>query len=215
MADNNDGSMESLSVNELVKRIREGTLDPKALSSRTRQTIVAALRISGGIKVSDLAHLLGTSDRTIRRDWEHIRKEHALVLTPELLEELIGETEQYTMAIRDQFMRIANSPVTHDHVRTQALFMCFRVQKEFIELVVLLRMKQHKNMAVPKAVKNNSEGPKMTPNQKDKETMQIIGNMPPMERDRLRRDLLHRIVEMSKEEGPLNEKKDSKSTDNK
>src|ERR1041385_164958 len=116
MAENNDESLEGLSVNELVKRIRDGTLDPRALSNSTRQRIVATLRFTGGVKVSDLAHLLGTSDRTIRRDWEKIRKEHAIALTPELLEELIGETEQYTMAIRDQFMRMANSASIEDPI---------------------------------------------------------------------------------------------------
>lgn len=200
MAGHNDESTEGLSVNELVRRIREGTLDPKVLSSRTRQTIVATLRISGGIKVSDLAHLLGTSERTIRRDWEHIRKQHAIALTPELLEELMGETEQYTMAIRDHFMRIANSPTTEDHVRVQALFMCFRVQKELIELVGALRMKQRKNLFVHKTEKNNSEALKITPKQKEDEIMQTISNMPPMERDRLRRDLQHKILELAKEE---------------
>ena len=215
MAGHNDESTESLSVNELVRRIREGSLDPKVLSSRTRQSIVATLRFTGGIKVSDLAHLLGTSERTIRRDWEHIRKEHAIALTPELLEELMGEAEQYTMAIRDHLMRIANSPATEDHVRTQALFMCFRVQKEFIELVGLLRIKQHKSMVVPKTVKNSSEAPKLTPKQKEDEIMQAIGNMPPMERDRLRRDLKHKILELSKEEARLKENKDNKTIDNK
>lgn len=211
MAGHNDESTEGLSVNELVRRIREGTLDPKVLSSRARQSIVATLRISGGIKVSDLAHLLGTSDRTIRRDWEHIRKEHALTLTPELLEELMGETEQSTMAIRDHLMRIANSSATADHVRMQALYLCFRVQKEFIELVGLLRMKQHKSMAMPKAVKNNSKEPKMTLEQEKDEIKQIINDMPPMERDRLRRDLMHKILEKSK----LDEKNDNKTIDNK
>lgn len=203
MAENNDQSLEGQSVNELVKRIRDGALDPRVLSKSTRQRIIATLRFTGGIKVSDLAHLLGVTERTIRRDWEHIRKEHAIVLTPELLEQLMGEAEQYTMTIRDQFMRLANSSSIQDTVRLQALFMCFRVQKEFIELVVLLRMKVHKSNPVPKAVRNNTEPAKLTAKQKVDEVSQTISNMPPMERDRLRRDLLHKIVELSKEEGGI------------
>jgi transposase len=90
-------------VIDILSDIKRGTLAPKSLDAETRIRCVEYLSAEGA-SVSEIAQLLGRTERTIRRDLDKVRAEHSLVIddgfAPGLAGELLHESRAAIGRIR-------------------------------------------------------------------------------------------------------------------
>jgi len=75
---------------DLLADIRGHRLSPQSLDAPTRREVAGCL-VAEGASTSEIASLLGVSDRTIRRDVEQIRRENALRAGDDFPEQFAGE----------------------------------------------------------------------------------------------------------------------------
>lgn len=115
--DINDNQSSALS---LIRKIREGALISKDLSSDDRQRCVAEL-IAQGLSISETAEILGVSERTIARDRSAIRERNALKQDPRLAEEIAGRLYVEAEAAIGRLRRIARdkSNSASDHINAE------------------------------------------------------------------------------------------------
>ena len=76
-------------VLEMIRQIKTGALDPKALSTEDRQTCVMHLG-SEGLSVPEIAQVLKRSERTIARDRKAIQEANAIEHDPKLAGQFAG-----------------------------------------------------------------------------------------------------------------------------
>ncbi len=116
----------------LIKKIQSGQVDGKLISKEDRQRCVEVLYLEG-YGVSELAEILGKSEKTIRRDLEDIRKANALTPDPVLAKEFIGEMVQSARIKQGRLERIAKSKDASAAEKAQAEYLSWRVCKEMVE----------------------------------------------------------------------------------
>ena len=77
-------------VYETLQKLKDGKLNPRALSRTTIYLCVEVLLLEG-YQVSSIANLLKKSDRTVRRYVSDLREMNALEASPGLTRVLVGE----------------------------------------------------------------------------------------------------------------------------
>jgi hypothetical protein len=123
---------EECSVAQLLQDINAGITDPKLIDIPTRQLCVDALK-KDGITVSQMAHLLKCTERSIYRDLKLLRKKNKLAPSKELVEESIGELRQEAMTHHSYLMRLARSKDATMVEKIHAEFAAWKVLKEYVE----------------------------------------------------------------------------------
>jgi transposase len=191
-----------LSVIEVLKRIKEGGLDPALLSKESRQECVGALVVEG-YSSGQVASLLKKSDRTIRRDLEEVRTNNSIFASPEFTAMIGGEL--LSMA-RNQYARLkqlARSNEVPGEEKARVEYMSWLIFKELTD-------KLHKVGFLPTAKKPTVEKqslPKNLEKKKDQDEytidpamLKIYEVMSPMDRERLIEKLHRDIVGFKEEE---------------
>lgn len=102
-------NIEEIPALQIISQIREGTLDPKKISSEMRQDCVEHLWIVEGQPTAVIANLLKVSDKTIRRDKDDIRERNSKKLTPEDREKLLEELLAKATASHENLHRLSRS----------------------------------------------------------------------------------------------------------
>jgi hypothetical protein len=104
-----DETQEStLPVLTILQRIKDGTVDPRALDRDTRLACVEAM-LGEGISQAQIAVHLKRSDKTIQRDIQVIRQKNALVVTPEFVRETIGDMSCKFLMNINRLMQLSRS----------------------------------------------------------------------------------------------------------
>ena len=191
-----------LPVVEVLKKIKDGGLDPVVLSKESRQACVEALAIEG-YNSSHIASLLKKSDRTIRRDLVEIRANNSIFASPEFTAMICGEL---LLMARNQYARLkqlARSNEIPGEEKARVEYMSWLIFKELTD-------KLFKIGFLPVAKKSTVEQQRMTQNlekQEDQEEykidpamLKIYEVMTPMDRERLIEKLHRDIVGFKEEE---------------
>lgn len=109
MPDKEDFNNEDVSPIEILAQIKNGTLDPKSLSSEKRQEVVEYLWLSESQKEAVIAHILKKSVKTIQRDKDIIRERNAKRLTPEGKTKIIGELIGKLTTTHENLIRLSSA----------------------------------------------------------------------------------------------------------
>ena len=118
----------------LLKRIRNGGLDPGGLSTDERQVCVELLS-QQGVPVHDIAELLKKSDRTIRRDREAIRDRNAMRPDPALVPQIVGELWMHAHSSISYFARLARDKNLPGMERIAAECSRWKTVRESVQLL--------------------------------------------------------------------------------
>ncbi len=97
---------ENETVLNLVKKIKNGLLDPKQLSPDDRKECVFFLS-QQGLHNQEIAELLRCSDRTIRRDRETIRDKNAIHVDADFTPKMAGELYHQAQCHISHLMKLA------------------------------------------------------------------------------------------------------------
>ncbi len=124
--------VEDTPVLELIKRIKNKQLQPKTIGPEDRRRCVEVLR-SEGYTLAEIGQILSVSERTIQRDIEKLRQEHALAPDPQLPERMIGELVQQAEVSIARLRRIAREASASAMERLMAESLAWKVGKELFE----------------------------------------------------------------------------------
>lgn len=115
-----------------IQAIKDGRLNPKALSELERQECVEFL--SGeGYTQQQIGEVLSISDRTVRRDLEAIEERNALAPDINLAKRIIGNMFRKAINHHKYLMRLARTSSANIAEKSQSEFMAWRVLKEMVE----------------------------------------------------------------------------------
>lgn len=114
-----------------IQGIQSGTINPEKLSTEILEAIVEVLNGEGS-STSQIAQVLGKSERTIRRYFESIRAKNAVTPNIQLAREIIGETLQKVRASQAHLLRLARSKEGSLGEKAQAEYYAWRVWDEFL-----------------------------------------------------------------------------------
>ncbi|MBF0572112.1 MAG: hypothetical protein HQL12_09640, partial [Candidatus Omnitrophica bacterium] len=191
-----------LPVVEVLRKIKEGGLDPALLSKESRQACIEALAVEG-YGTSQIASLLKKSDRTIRRDLAEVRTNNSIFASPEFTAMICGEL--LSMA-RNQYARlkqIARSNEVPGEEKARVEYMSWLIFKELTD-------KLYKIGFLPVGKKSVGEKQIMPQNLEKQEdsgeykidpgTLKLYEMMTPMDRERLIEKLHRDIVGFKEEE---------------
>ena len=201
-----------LPVYEMLKRIKEGELNPELLSRETRQTCIEAL-VGGGYSSGQIASLLNKSDRTIRRDLVELRKRNSISASPELTGMIGGELLNFARNQCCRLKQIARSKDIEAVERAKVELMSWQVFKEGADklhklgfLPVAVRATQVKNigkgMASQATEGQGSDGLASGQPQPviDQALQNEIACLGPMDREKLIERIRKDIVQEEKDE---------------
>ncbi len=129
-----DKNQEEIPVYRVLKQIKDGTLDPKNLSSDQRQDCVEVLRMEGQ-SYPVIAQLLERNEKTIKRDWEAICKRNSKKPSPEYALRLIGELIEKANSKGDHLTRLSHSKDGSIQEKAQAEYYAWKVLQEASQLL--------------------------------------------------------------------------------
>jgi len=115
----------------IIQRIKDGSLDPRALDKETRLQCVTVF-ISEGCTIFSIAQILKRNERTVRRDIEEIRESNAISPDPLLAKKIIGEFLANAHIHRDYLMRLARSKDASVSEKNQAEYHAAQVESNAI-----------------------------------------------------------------------------------
>lgn len=118
----------------LIQQMKDGSVKPSTLNKEQRQQCVEALLLEG-YSVSQIAQIVDRSEKTIKRDLADLRTRNAVVPSPELVKQLIGDLLMKAAAHQARLMRLARATEGAVSERAQAEYLAWRVAKETIELL--------------------------------------------------------------------------------
>lgn len=130
MAKNNKPTEKPISF--YIQGIQDGTIRASSLSTDIIEEIVRALRAESS-SPSQIAQLIGRSDRTVRRYVAEIRNKNALTPSLEEVKRFVGELVQKTMTGHSHCERLARSKDGSIAEKAQAEFLGWRILKELTE----------------------------------------------------------------------------------
>jgi len=130
---------------ELIREIQGGALDPRHIRPEDRRACVVYLT-SEGYAVAEIAQILRASDRTVQRDRERVRSEHALRPSPELVCELVGQLAAEAASAVQRLRRIGRDKDAPPMARVEAERSAWTVFREFVQCLQRLG---YLPMAVP------------------------------------------------------------------
>jgi transposase len=123
---------EEVSSYTILQRIKSGSVDAKALSKEQRQACIESLTLEG-YKVSEVAHLLSRSEKTIKRDLQDIWKKNASMPTPDFVLREITEMIEKGKSNQAHLMRMARSETTSAKEKIEAEEKAWQIAKELSE----------------------------------------------------------------------------------
>ena len=115
----------------LLQEIKSGQIDPRDINKDLRQQAIETLLLEG-MNISQIAQVLGVSDKTIRRDIAVIKERNALNPSLDLAKQLIGDLKMKAEAHRSHLMRLARSPNAKVGEKCLAEFYAWKVSVELI-----------------------------------------------------------------------------------
>lgn len=118
----------------LIQRIKAGQTAPTSLGAEERRRCVEVLRVEG-YTIPEIAQILKRNEKTIRRDIEKIRDEHALNPDPHLARRLVGEVVQDADASINRLRRIARETGASPLERATAESMAWKVRRDCTQLL--------------------------------------------------------------------------------
>jgi transposase len=123
---------QEVSSYNLLQSIKSGTMDAKSLIREQRQSCVESLTLEG-YKVSEIAHMLSRSEKTIKRDLQDIWKKNASMPTPDFILGEISEMIQKGKTHQAYLMRIARSNTASPKEKIEAEEKAWQIAKELSE----------------------------------------------------------------------------------
>src|SRR5262249_53755391 len=96
-------------ITELVRLIHDGQIPPDALTPERRQQCVSQLALEG-FSNAEIAQLMRTSERTVRRERLAARRDEPVTPDPMLGDELLGEFQRLAHAGIQRLTRLARDP---------------------------------------------------------------------------------------------------------
>lgn len=204
MNNKNNSSFGDMSYYDLLQQIHNGTVDPKNLPTSVRQALVEVLILRGQEQIA-IAKILKVTDRTIRRDIKDIWERNAINRDPEFTRMFVGQMHVRAMSLVEMLTRMAHSTEGKIGERSLAAVRAWQSLNGLMEKLRSLGYLPHDhqqpifgNDPMGKTVeKDQMKKPKFT--KKDEKLLIKINSMPPMERERLRRDLVNEIKELARE----------------
>jgi DNA-binding CsgD family transcriptional regulator len=115
-----------------IQRIKDGSINPKALTKDIRQQCLEVL-ITQGYTQAQMAQILDCSDKTVQRDINEIRKRNRLTPHVELAKEIVGEMLAKARNYESNLNQLARSKDGSLSERAHAQFLGWRVLKECVE----------------------------------------------------------------------------------
>jgi len=116
----------------LINRIKDHQLHPQSLSTEDRRRCVEVLR-SEGYNLAEIGRILQRNERTIRRDLQALRAEHALSPDPKLAEQFVGNLVKEAEASIAHLRRLARESKSSVMERLMAETSAWKVCRELIE----------------------------------------------------------------------------------
>lgn len=116
----------------LIQQIKNKRLEPRLLTPEDRRRCVEVLR-GEGYGTAEIAQILSCSERTIRRDLELIRAEHALVQDPRMAEQFIGQLVHEAEISVSRLRRIARESNASAMERLMAEMGAWKVFRELFQ----------------------------------------------------------------------------------
>ncbi len=116
----------------LIEQVHDGRLDPATLSPEQRRRCVENLsnrEFSNG----DIAALMRTSERTVRRDRAALRAEAAVAPDTTLGDQLLGEFERHVDRAIARLNRVSRDEASPPYARMWAAEAVVRVYKQYLE----------------------------------------------------------------------------------
>lgn len=204
MNNDNNTSFEDMSYYDLLQQIHNGTVDPKNLPKNVRQALVEVLLLRGQEQIA-IAKILKVTDRTIRRDIKDIWERNAINRDPEFTRMFVGQMHARAMSLVEMLTRMAHS--TEGKIGERSLA-AVRAWQSLNGLMVIMRSlgylpHDHRQAISAKdslgktVEKDQMKNPKFT--KQDEDLLVKFNSMPPMERDRLRRDLMRVALDLAKQ----------------
>ncbi|MCG8407880.1 MAG: helix-turn-helix domain-containing protein [Phycisphaerales bacterium] len=116
----------------LIQRIKNKQLHPRTLSAEDRRRCVEVLRAEG-YGLAEIGQILQYNERTIRRDLEMVRAEHALSPDAQLAERFIGNLVREAETSMAHLRRIARETKASAMERLMAETSAWKVCRELFE----------------------------------------------------------------------------------
>lgn len=195
MENNPQEKLSDLPVSDLLARIKNGAISPRALDKSTRQLCVEVL-IGEGYSHVSIASLFKINDRTVRRDFVEIRQRNAVSASPELTKQLVGEL---IAAARNHYAsqkQIARTKDAFPDERSRAEAMAWKGAKELLEKLFLIGyitttdgLALNKSNVIKDSTANLS--------QEDADIRKRINDLPPIEKEKLREKLHKDILDIA------------------
>lgn len=102
----NDGNPKYQNALDLITQLKNGQINPEVLDKTTKIDCTAFLQRQGYTR-EQIAQVLKTSDRTITRYYNQIRKRHRLNISPEFTAEYMGELVEKMIHSSDYLIRLS------------------------------------------------------------------------------------------------------------
>ncbi|MDD4957340.1 MAG: ECF-type sigma factor [Candidatus Omnitrophica bacterium] len=118
-------------VMRIIQNIHDGKINPATLSKEERQECVEALQLEG-YSNSQMAKLLGRSEKTIKRDLDEIRQKNAIVPNMELACQLVGELLKNTRSHVQYLIKLSRQQGASVSERAQAIYYASRLELDTI-----------------------------------------------------------------------------------
>jgi hypothetical protein len=185
-----------LPVFEVLKKIKDGHLDPALLSKETRELCVEALAMEG-YGSGQIASLLKRSDRTIRRIMVSVREKNALIASPELMGIVVGELVGTARNQSARLKQIARSAEASPLDKARVEFLVWKVNKEVVDKLHQVGYLSPTLATRGVQARVDSE---VGMSDEDLAIKKIYSNMGPMDREKLIEKLHRDILGMEEEE---------------
>lgn len=121
-----------LPVLTLIAKIKNREMQASSLSMDDRRRCVEVLRTEG-YTLAEIAQILGRNERTIRRDMEQIRGEHALEIHPGFVQRMVGELVAHSETAIAHLRRIAREPAASAMERAMAESFAWKCARELVD----------------------------------------------------------------------------------
>ncbi len=124
--------VEERSVVELLGQLKTGQIAKDAIDTDTRRQCVLYM-LSEGVSAAEMAQVTGVSDRTIRRDLEHVRQENGLTVDPATQQGLVGDLVLQARISMERIRRVTREKDAPHAVRIDGERAVFQIQNELTQ----------------------------------------------------------------------------------
>lgn len=121
----------------IIQQIKNGTIDANSLDIKIKINCTELLSFDGYTQ-SQIAYILKTSDRNIRRYLKIIRKRNAQEITPEFIREFMGNVIKKENNRSDRLTRLAMNPNTNPALKIASELAASHIDQEVIKRLIQL-----------------------------------------------------------------------------